>query len=91
MTKRSKTGGETVQLSIRLPIGVKEQIDKEVEKRDLDFTTWIRHACREKLERDTNPDYSNLLSATQVYAMIEKALSERENAAKQSEKMLQRV
>lgn len=79
MSKRNSQ--EMVQFSIRIPAELKQQIDSRVEELDLDLTTWIRHAIREKLERDSNKDYSNVISAKEVYAMIERAIRERDVAA----------
>lgn len=87
MSKRSRTGDETVQFSVRLPVELKQRIDEKVKELDLDVTTWIRHACREKLERDSNQ--GDKVFNAELYKVFEEFIKSKNTQT--SEKMKQRI
>ena len=43
------------QFTIRLPQKLKDDVWESAKNQDIDGVVWIRHAIREKLERERNP------------------------------------
>lgn len=40
------------QFTLRLPSDLKARLQKSADEQDIDGVTWVRHAIREKLERE---------------------------------------
>ena len=50
----SREQDKNAQLTLRLPAELKEKVQQIAKEQDIDAVVWIRHAIREKLERDSS-------------------------------------
>ena len=70
------------QFTIRLPQSLKDEVWESAKVQDIDGVVWIRHAIREKLERERNPsrELSDEEFERRVVDIVTKMLNERKMA-----------
>ena len=47
---------KTAQFTMRLPQAMKDEVQSHAKAADIDAVTWIRHAIREKLDRENGKE-----------------------------------
>lgn len=86
--------GETIQFSVRLPISLREEINSSAKELDIDVATWIRHACRDKLEKHKKESESTQgtpINDAAIASAVEKYLSHNYTFNKVSEKGAEKI
>lgn len=72
---------KVAQFTIRIPQDLKDALQEAAKEQDIDGITWVRHAIREKLERDKETHYGGLggMRLSELKDVIREVLSQELN------------